>query len=224
MKANEIYKRFLLKINKNDTNEGINILPSLFVLMFNSEAQRWIGQKIDGNGDNIGLDNLDVLLETDIELVKGNKKDDWVEFKIPEDKDIHRHSHSFAFVKKGNCQTTIFYFEKKSLGLTATLADDFNKAQFDFEEAPFIITKGNIKAYVDGFEITKFLTSFYRFPKSIDIAGYTKIDGSSSEDIDCELHSSLIEEIINRLVLEVIRQYKDGESFQYSKDRIQTEP
>ena len=68
MKSTEIYKRFLIKVNKNDSNDGINILPSIFVLMFNSEAIRWLSETLDTDGDNIKLDTLDRLLETDVEF------------------------------------------------------------------------------------------------------------------------------------------------------------
>lgn len=223
MNSREIYKRFLLKINKNDTNEGINILPSLFVLMFNTEAQRWLGQKLDDDSDNIKIDHLDILLKSDHKLKKGKKGDGWVEFELPDN--FYRHSSSYALAKKGNCSgVKIFYFEKKPLGFSATLADDFSKPHFDYEEAPFIITEGKIKAYFNDFEIIEFLASYYRVPTPIDIAGYVKIDGSDSTDVDCELDDHSIDEILNRLVLEANREFENAEGFQYSKERIQTEP
>jgi hypothetical protein len=223
MNSRELYKRFLLKNNKNDSNEGVNILPSLFVLMFNTEAKRWLGQKLNEDSDNIRLDHLDILLKSDVKLKEVNKGSDWIEFELPDG--FYRHSSSFALVNKDNCSgVKIFYFEKKPLGFVATLADDFSKANFDYQEAPFIITEKKIKAYIDGYEIKDFLTSYYRVPKDIDIAGYEKIDGTPSKDIDCELEDESIDEILNRLTLEASREFKDVEGFQFSKERVQTEP
>ena len=223
MKSREVYKRYLLKINKNDTNEGINILPSLFVLMFNSEAQRWLGQKLTDDGDNIKLDHLDTLLETDVELSEIKAGIGWKEYQLP--KDFYRHSSSYAIASKGNCTgVTVYYFEKKALGLSAILADDFNKAHFDYEEGPMIITQNRIKAYTGDFEIEKFLASYYRVPVAIDIAGYKHIDGTPSTDVDCELDDHSVDEVLNRLTLEIVREYENSEAFQYAKERIATEP
>jgi len=223
MKAREVYKRYLLKINKNDTNEGINILPSLFVLMFNTEANRWLGQKLVDDGDNIKLDHLDVLLETDVELPEIRTGNGWKEYQLP--KEFYRHSSSYAVASKGNCTgVNVYYFEKKALGLSAILADDFNKAHFDYEEGPMIITQGRIKAYTGDFEIEKFLSSYYRVPVPIDIAGYKHIDGSPSVDVDCELDDWSIDEVLNRLTLETVREYENSEAFQYAKERLSTEP
>lgn len=223
MKAREIYKRFLLRINKNDTNDGVNILPSLFVLMFNTEQTRWLGQKLTKDSDNIKIDHLDGLFLSDVEIEQSEKGDGWVEFLLP--KDIYRHAYSFAFVSKGNCKDVPFYyFEKKPLGFSVYLNDDSNKAHFDYEEGPMQITQGKVKAYTDNFEISKFLLSYYRVPPPIDIAGYTKIDGSESTDIDCNLSDDNIDEILTRVTIEAIREYQDTDGFQFAKDREATEP
>lgn len=223
MNSREIYKRFLLKINKNDTNDGISILPSLFVLIFNNERFRWLGEYLKNNGDNIKLDRLDGLLESDVPLVQFQVGDGWVEYTLPDN--FYRHSSSYALVNKGNCTNIpFFYFEKKSLGFSANLADDSTKAHFEYEEGPCLFTNGKVKVYTDDFIIVKLLTSFYRVPNAIDIEGYTKIDGSASTNIDSELSDDNVDEIINRVAMEVIREYQDDDAAQFAKDRIGTEP
>lgn len=218
MKSNEIYKRFLLKINKNDSNDGVNILPSHFVLMFNSEALKWLRETLDKDGDNIKLDHLDKLLQPDVEVPLYKKYDDSVEFTLPDN--FYRHASSFSLASKGTCKNVkIFNFEKKSLGFTATLADDFSKPQFDFEETVFIITQNRIRIYTGDFTVNKVFVTYYRTPTEIDIAGYTRIDGSSSTDIDCDLALDNIDEIIDRVATEVTRQFADSEGFQYAKER-----
>jgi hypothetical protein len=220
MKSTEIYKRFLLKINKNDSNDGVNILPSHFVLMFNSEALGWLAEKLDKDGDNIKLDHLDKLLQPDVEVTLYKKYEDSVEFTLPEN--FYRHASSFSIADKGNCKgQKIFNFEKKSLGFTAVLADDFSKPQFDFEETVFLITQNRIRVYTGDFTISKVFVTYYRTPTQIDIAGYTRIDGSPSTDIDSELSLDNIDEIIDRVATEVTRQFADGEGFQFAKEREQ---
>jgi len=223
MKSLEIYKRFLLKINKNDSNDGIHVPISHFVLLFNTEAIRWLGEKLTKEGDNIKLDQLDTMLEPNVELTLFKKYDDSVDFQLPSN--FYRHASSFCIVDKGNCKgVKIFNFDKKSLGLTATLADDFSGPQFDFEETPIIITKNKLKIFFDDFKIKKAFLTYYRVPTAIDIAGYITIDGSSSTDIDSDLVPDSIDEILNRVAVEVNRQYQDSESVALRKDAINTEP
>jgi len=223
MKAREIYKRYLLKINKNDSNEGVNILPSAFVLMFNTEQTRWLGEKLTHDSDNIKIDHLDGLFISDYEIKQVNKGTDWIEFSLPSN--IYRHAYSFALVSKGNCSNIPFYyFEKKPLGFSVFINDDSNKAHFDYEEGPMVITQGKVKAYIDDFTIDKFLISYYRIPPAIDISGYIHIDGTSSTDIDSPLADDNIDEILNRLAVEAFREFSDTDGVTLGKDRIATEP
>jgi hypothetical protein len=221
MTSREIYKRFLLKINKNDSNDGIAILPSHFILLFNTEAVRWLGEKL--KGDTIGLDQLDTMLEPNVELKLVKKYDDSYEFQLPDN--FYRHASSFSIVNRGNCKgVKIFNFDKKAPGLTSILADDFNSPQFDFEETPFIITHNKMKIFYDDFEIKKVFSTYYRVPTLIDIAGYEHLDGTPSTDIDSDLVPDSIDEVLNRVAVEVNRQYQDNESVALRKDAINTEP
>lgn len=223
MNSKEIYKRFLLKLNKNDTNDGINILASVFVLIFNTEAVRWLGEQFNEKADNWKLSQLDNLLEVDVNLNKVKKYDDSVEFQLPDD--FYRHASSYSIVDKGNCKgLKVFNFEKKALGFNTNIADDFSGPQVEYQETPFQITKNKMKIYFDDFEIKRVYASYYKLPKLIDIAGYEHIDGSISSDIDTDLIPDQIDEILDRVVEEVTGNYQDSERLQYVKEKITTEP
>lgn len=223
MKTPEIYKRFLLDINKNDTNEGISILPSHFVLLFNTEAVRWLSEKLRDDADNQKIDHLNELLETDVKLNKVNEHEDSVEFQLPDD--FHWYASSYSKADRGECKgVKIFNFEKKPLGFVAVLADGFSRPSFDYEETPFIISKNKIKVYFDDFKITSVVANFYRKPKPVDMAGYEHVDGTPSTDKDTDLSDENIDEVLTRLVAKVTAQYQDAERFQYAKERIVSEP
>lgn len=222
MTSKEIYKRFLLKINKNDSNEGINILPSHFVLTFNSERLRWLGDKFDDNADNWSLAHLDNLLQADKLLTKVKKFDDSVEFQLPDD--FYRYASSFSIADKGECKgVKIFNFEKKPLGFNTVLADDFSSPQFEYQETPFIIVQNKLRVYFDDFEIIKVYASYYKEPAAIDMAGYERIDGTPSIDQDTDLNLEQIDEVLDRMVIEVTGNYQDAERFQYAQNKISTE-
>lgn len=215
--VNEIYKRLLLKVNKNDTNAGIPVPKPHFVLMFNSEALLWEAETLD-NGDDANLGILDVMLEPDVDLKFVKKYSDSVEFQLPEN--FFRISSSFSLVDKGNCKgVKIFNFEKKPLGFVATLADDFNTPSFEFEETPYVISHNKMKIYFDDFDIKKVKASFYRTPTLIDIEGYTKFDGTSSTNIDSDLTLEAVELILNRMAVELNKQYENQQGVENAKDR-----
>ncbi len=219
MTSAEAYKRFLLKINKNDTNEGINILPSHFVLLYNTERLLWLGDTLKNESDNIKIDRIQELIVTDEELSLSSKKDDSVNFTIPTE--LYRYVSSYTIADKGFCTGLKLYnFEKKPSNKTAFLADAFSKPSFDFEEVPVILGSNNLQVFFDDFEVKKAFLTYYRNPAKIDLPGYTGFDGQPSTNINPDLSDENVDEINE----EVIRQYQDAEGMQYAKDRIQSEP
>jgi len=223
MTSKEIYKRFLLEMNKNDSNEGANILVSHFVLLFNTERLRWLSEFFNDDSDNWKLTTIDNLLEIDMLLKKVKTYEDSVEFEIPSN--FFRQSSSFSIADKDNCKgKKIFNFEKKALGFQTTLADDFSAPQFDYEETPYVITKKKLRVYFKDFTIKKAYLSFYREPKPIDISGYIKIDGSESTDLDTDLTDEQIDSVIERVVKRVSGKIGDIEKHQIANERISTEP
>ncbi len=218
MQSQELYKRFLLKVNKNDSNSGINVLPSHFFLMFSAEVLKWFTQKLDDDSDNVKLDDIYELLEVNKELEFNESFDGYVEFKIPSD--FFRIASSYSVVEKGICKDVkIQNFEKKPLGFSATLADEFSKPNFDLGETYFTLGTNNFQVYFDDFKIIKVFSSYYRIPKPASMAGYENIDGTLSVDSTTDLSDANIEEVLDRIATEVIRQYNDGESFELAKDR-----
>jgi hypothetical protein len=223
MNTKEIYKKFLWEFNKNDSNRTISVLPSHFILTFNTEIPRWLAEKIRDNADNVKIDDLNELLETDVKLNKVEDYDDSVTFQLPEN--FFRHAASYSLVDKGECKNVkIFNFPKKALGFTATLADDFSGPQFDYQETPFIITQNKMKVYFDDFKIKSVYASFYKLPIPIDMAGYEKIDGSPSTDQNTDLTDKNIDEVITRVVSKLSAQDQSAERFQFAKERIISEP
>ena len=91
--SKEIYKRFLLSFNKNDSNAGTNIPISHFVLTFNSERLRWLNDFFDK--DDWRLQQIDNLLVVDKNIGKVGDLKDSVSFKLPDD--FFRHAFDLKF-------------------------------------------------------------------------------------------------------------------------------
>lgn len=221
MTPNEIFKRFKFKYNGNDTNEGIDLLPGVFVLMFNTIALKWEIEKLQD--DSIRLDDLEPLLVTEFEIDKFKKFDNSIEAELPTD--FIREASSYVLADRGKCKNKkVYTFEKKALGFNSIIADDYNGPQFDYEETPFIITKNKMKIYFDDFKIRKIVLNYYKKPDKLDLAGYTKEDGSASVEQSTNLTDDNIDEILNRLVREVSGNNSDAEKVQFAQNKITLEP
>lgn len=222
MSVQELYKRFLLMINKNDTNDGVNIPPAYFVLLFNAEALRWLAEELKKDEDNIDINMIELLLLTDFPLTPINKQKEFIEFEMPSD--FFQVYGSYSFADRGPCiGVKIFNYEKKPGNLIPILQDVDNKPSFDYREAPFIIGGDKLKVYFDDYIVKDTFINYYRQPRQIDMAGYTTFAGKPSTNIDSELDDHNNVQILGRLATEINRQIKDGEGFQFSKDRTNSE-
>lgn len=222
MTSREAYKRTLLKANKNDTNEGIYIPIGNFVLMFNEAVYVWYAKALTAYNDNFNINELEYLLKVNIEAPIINKTDEYVEAQLPTD--VFRYRASYSLADRGSCTgVRVFNYDKNAANLNPILQDAATGPNFDYEETPCILSEGKLKIYYDDFSINQVLVTYYRKPKQIDIAGYTRIDGSPSTDVDPEFPDEHVNQIINILVTEIERQSRDGDGFQFAKDRENSE-
>lgn len=222
MTVQELYKHFLLMVNKNDTNSGINIPPSHFVLLFNAEMLRWLAEELKKDEDNIDINMIEFLLLTDYPLTVINKQKEFIEFTMPSN--FFQVYGSYSFVDRGPCTgVKIFNYEKKPGNLIPILQDEDNKPSFDYQEAPFIIGGDKLKLYFDDYVIQDTFLNYYRQPNKIDMEGYINFQGVKSTNIDPELDDFNNLQILARVATEINRQVENQEGIQLSKDRTNTE-
>lgn len=223
MTSREAYKRCLLKANKNDTNEGIYISIGDFVLMYNEYFLVWLQERLKDFGDNFDINTLEFLLKVNIEVPVLEVTDQYVEVQLPTD--LFRYRASYSLASNDSCKNIrIFNYDKNAANLNPILQDVATGPNFDYEETPCLLSQGKLKIYRDDFNIEKVLVTYYQKPEKIDIAGYIRIDGTPSEDIDLSYPDEVVNEVINRVVAEIDRESRDQEGFAYDKDRIQSEP
>jgi len=224
MTVKELFHRFLVMINKNDTNDGVDYPKADFVLFFNSESQRWLGEELKKSEDNIDVNMIEFLLVTDKWLGKPvTKTKEFFEYTVPVD--FFQAYGTYSYASRGFCENVkIFNYEKKPGNIIPVLEDKASGPWFDYEEAPFIIGSDKVKVYFDDYEIIKSFINYYRVPKPIDIVGYDHFDGTPSTNIDPELDDFNCVQILEKLAVEVSRQTTDVEKFQLDKDRTNTNP
>lgn len=222
MTANEAYKQFLLKINKNDSSSNINISKGEFVLRYNEIKSFWLIEKIKFKEASDDIHQLGELLVEDEKLTFKDKSPRMYKFTLPSN--YADYSSSYSVATRGKCTDRILYnWAVKPKNVNVLLKDENNNPSFDYEETIVTVTDGNLNVFYNDFEVNDVYLSYYREPAAIDIEGYIKVDGTQSTNIDPDISDRLVNEILNRIALEVIRSYENPEGYQLSADRIKQE-
>jgi len=218
MTIQEAYKRFLLKIEKNDTNNEIAISPAEFIFMFNELSLVWLREKLIDKNATDSINDIRELLVEELELSNFNETKKHNDFVLPED--FYKFSSASAFAERNGCEKDIDIINIKPKEKDSWLNDDLNNPSFDWEETISIITNNKIQVFKSDFDVNKVYLSYYRKPSKVDISGYKHIDGTISTTKHPDLSDENVNEIISRCALEVVTNYQNGEGFQLQQQRI----
>lgn len=218
MTSLEAFKSYQLKLNKQDTEDNIDISPGEFVLIYNEVQNKWFEQKFKDVTTRY-IDDVQMLVEPDYKLNKSRTTDSYTEFDLPEN--YFDYIRSYSLATKESCKDRVLYNnEVKLVNLSLYLKDEYNKPSFEYQETLVTLAKDKIQVYKTDFTVDSVFFTYYRYPKQIDIEGYIKIDGTTlSTTINPELPDFMVNEIIDKTVTETQRRYSDIEGFQFSKDR-----
>ena len=225
MTTQELYKRFLLMVNKNDTNDGVNISPGHFVLLFNAEQLSWLAEELKKDSDNIDVNLIELLYLGDFQVQPSGVADKvlkFIEFVLPSD--FFQVYGGYTFADRGECTNTIIWLWERKPGDTIAVRSDKNsEPSFDYQEAPYTTGGDKMKVYFDDFVVKNTYINYYRTPNNIDIEGYIHFDGTESTNVDTELDDYNALQVLARVAAEVERQIENAEGLQISKDRLTKE-
>jgi hypothetical protein len=221
MTSKQAYKEFLFKVNKNDTNSNIKVSPGQFVLIFNEQARFWLDEKIKNDQSSDLIANVQELLEIDVPLQFVSGTQDRDTFSLPED--FFRHVSSYTIASKGNCIKSLTNYPVKPKDANIILIDENNNPSFEFEETITVLSQMRLDIYKSDFKINNVYLTYYKEVPNIDIEGYINLDGKPSTNIDPILYDINVEQVLNRCAIEVVRNYKDTESFQLNQTRLSLE-
>lgn len=217
----ELYKKFLLKVNKNDTNTNIKVPKSQFVLLFNEQKRDWLNEVTKTKESSDYIEDIEDILEIDIPLTKvSNRSNIKTDFALPDN--FFKEASSFSICSRGKCKNIrLKNWFVKPKNINVLLENNNQNPSFDYRETLAILNNNKVSIYNTDFSVDEVYLSYYREPKDLDIEGYIKIDGSASIDILPDLDLINIEEIINRTVVEALRNYESIEQLQIAQQRQQ---
>lgn len=221
MSVNEAYYEFSLLLNKNSERKNIQIEKENFVLLFNRESTRWLAEFLEKNTHSDNVLSVSELLVHDFTLEKIKETSTQVHYKIPEDYFQLLIGNSQSTVTKGSCVGIIYNYFKKPNDFNIQIDDKFIRPSFEWERGLGEVFGDGIVIYKEGFEITNTKISYYKAPSKIDMAGHIKIDGATSKDINPNISDYLVGQIIDRVVVEINREFNDQVGFQLAETRKQ---
>lgn len=217
MTSLEAYYKFLIKINKGNTQSNITCDIPQFVLLYNENQRKYVGQRVPANNSD-DVNNIQNIIKT-INPVKIATKDEYVAFELP--KDWFATTDGYIFATKGNCKKQKINIRQiKSDNRRLLYFDENNAPSFEFEWTFFVVESDQLKVFKKDFQIDNLTVSYYREPKEIDVEGYIKLDGSNSVNIDPEFNDLTVEEILNEASLDFMRNWENQIGFQLNKDRV----
>lgn len=197
MKIIDCYLRALQKAEENATNGGIKLDKARFVQLFNDEQNRLVKYILDKkNEDEIRYIQKLVVYSKSLAKDEDRSNPESTLFTLPAD--FFAFSNISGEFKSGECSASDFnLFEAKNENVNELLSDSFNAPSFDFRESFYTIGEDSVRIFKKGFSVESAFLTYYRYPKSVDIQGYIKSDGTNSKDIDPELDDKLVNMILN---------------------------
>jgi hypothetical protein len=222
MTSIEAYKRFQLKINKNDTNTNVDINRGEFVLLYNEQKDVWLKEKVAKFQSSIDVQEIQEILVKYKELESLYKETTYDVYQLPAN--FSDYASSYSFCSDGTCPDVIVrHLPFKPRNENMLLESSNYEPSLEFEETIVDLSENKLFVYKKGFDIVKTFLSYYRYVGTIDIEGYIKLDGTPSTNIDPDLADTYVDEILNRCAKEVIRRYENPEGFQLAQDRLTVE-
>jgi hypothetical protein len=221
MSVNEAYYQFSLLLNKNSERKNIEIGRENFVILYNREIQRWLAEFIEKNMHSDNILTIAELLVHDYELEKTSIDGNHIHYKVPEDYFQILAGNSYSNVTKGSCTGIIYNYFKKPNDFNTQIEDKFLRPSFEWERGLGEIFSHGIVIYTGDFTVQNTYIAYFKTPPKIDMEGYIHIDGTPSKNIDPQISDYLVGQVIDRVVVEVTREFSDQLGFQLAETRKQ---
>jgi hypothetical protein len=161
----QAYERYLLKTQKNATNDGAATSRDIFCLLFNESQNKYLSITLQQRGVD-DVRNIQKFLILDEKVEPTSEDFNKCNFPLPEKyfdlADVR------AIATKDSCSDLINLFEVQTENLNEIIQDEYNKPSFEWRESFYTINSDNLSVYVDNFKISEILLNYYRYPNRIE--------------------------------------------------------
>jgi len=221
MTIGDAYIQFLILVNRNATNNQVNVDLPRFVKLFNNIQNKfveWILEK--RNEDDIR--DIQRILVIETALAEISSEDSHNKFALPSD--YFNFANITALASTECCKNErMLVWEVKSEDVEEKLNDKHNEPSFEARETFFYFTSNAVAVYKKNFDISGVLLSYYRYPRQVDIAGYVdRLTQQPSANIDPEFD----DKVVNRILLAMAKEFtginENAQGYNLAKDRLFT--
>lgn len=216
MFPNQVYEKYITKVEKNSTNDNFSTDKGKLANLYNELSKRLIKFYLNNrNLDN--LKDIQVLLVNDKPIEPEIKKEEYNLFPLP--KNFFSWSYAKAKANKGKCKDKdIHLYEIRDEDRADFLTSSLFKPSFKWRETAYNFAGNYLKVYKEEeMEVYKALLSYYKTPKEIKLQDE---DNPESDFINTELE--LPEQVIDRIISAAVGDFKisnSDPSFQSEKLR-----
>lgn len=194
----EAKERYIIKAEKNGTNDNITTDNYRFCLNFNESQNKFLTLHLQ----NRGIDDVRYIQKFLIQnekLLDNTTKADTQNFKLP--KNYFDFSSARAIAKKDNCEDFIDLTpEVHSENINEIMYNSDLKPSFEWREAPYLITEDSIAIYTDNFKVKEVLLNYYRYPNQIKLQDNLNPESNFSTDSVIEWDDKALDDIISLMV------------------------
>ena len=205
-------------VNRNATNNNQNVDKSRFITMFRDMELRFYEFILKNRQNDTIRDVANFLVPRQIVTLSQNEQK-YNTYNLPEN--FFEFANLHVKAKKDNCVDGLLTVEVKTEDVEEVLNDQFSKPDFFSRETVYHLSEDNkVAVYKGDFEIDKVELTYYRFPRQVDIAGYTRTDGTvSNQDVDPEWDDKEINKILLYMAKDFSANNGDNK-YQIEKDRL----
>jgi len=199
--AEQVYQKYLQKVDKNITNDNISTDRGRFVLIFNESQNKFVEDSLQQRGvDDIRY--IQHLLVLDKKITNPSIKQDHFDFSLPSN--ILDLADVRATASKRTCigqSIELWEIQPENLNLVFTNEDD--KPSFEWRQAPYIVNSGKLSIYTDKtFTIDYILLDYYKYPNKIELLNPNDPESKFNETVNIEWDDKAIDRIISYAAFE----------------------
>lgn len=219
MDIQKAYIDFIGLVNRNATNNNVNVDKARFILLFRNVELRFYDFVLK-NRQNDSIRQVSHLLVPRQKLVRFSEEAKYDQYTLPEN--YFEFSNLHVTATDGKCTDELRTEEVKTENLEEILHDEFSKPDFEFRETIYHLSQDNqVSVYKNDFSIKKVEATYYRLPRQVSMEGYFQIDGTpSTQNIDPEWDEKTTNKILLYMAKEFSAMNGDQNSYQMAKDNL----
>tara|TARA_R110000772_G_scaffold59348_9_gene134410 strand:+ start:2216 stop:2884 length:669 start_codon:yes stop_codon:yes gene_type:complete len=214
MKIENAYLQFLNLVNRNMTNNKVNVDKPRFIILYNDVANKYVEWILEKRNED-AIRYVAPLLVPNKKLSNRRSKHTYDEFALPDDyfdlANLHIHAGG-----KSCGGVELKAWEIKAEDVEEKYNDKFQEPSLPWRDTFYHTADNKVLVYKKDFSIQEAFLSYYRYPVQVDIIGYTHIDGTPSQSV----HPELGDKVIGRILLAMSKEFSaiNGDSQGYQVD------